>query len=235
MENQSPFDLNLAIQHWREDLDRSSAFQSENLNELESHLRDSIDTLRKGGLSDDEAFLIATRRVGNAQKLEREFGKVNVAAVQFDRFLWILVAIQLWFLVSSASIALISAALPGSADLSEVQPLGLAMVFAPIPIGVATVLIWRCLIWPMLSSAVRFQKLLHQPATVALTLFVLGALFTFVAAWALRTWYYPIVAHHIGYSHDVQMRLFFSRLPYLAFWSVVTFLIARKRVRRRAA
>ena len=107
MEDQTAFDLNLAVQRWREELARSSAFRTENLNELESHLRDSFDRLRTRELSDEEVFLIATRRLGNAQKLEREFGKMNNAAVGFDRFLWIFVAILLWFLVSSTSIALI--------------------------------------------------------------------------------------------------------------------------------
>ena len=48
MENQTAFDLNQAIQRWRENLANSPAFRSENLNELESHLRDSISTLETG-------------------------------------------------------------------------------------------------------------------------------------------------------------------------------------------
>lgn len=96
METQTPFDLNLAIQSWREELARSSAFRGENLNELESHLRDSIDRLRGRELSDEEAFLIATRRVGNTQRLEQEFGKVNCGNVWLARAMWMLIGIQIW-------------------------------------------------------------------------------------------------------------------------------------------
>lgn len=47
----------------------SLASGSENLNELESHLRDSIATLQTRGLSAEEGFLIATRRLGQGQEI----------------------------------------------------------------------------------------------------------------------------------------------------------------------
>src|SRR5690348_10086313 len=164
METQAAFDLNLAIQSWREELARSSAFRGENLNELESHLRDSIDRLRGRELSDEEAFLIATRRIGNVQKLQREFGKVNGTAIRFDRTLWLVVAIQLWLFASAVCTALVGAALQSATDRNEILPLVLAMVFWPIPIAVVTALAWRFVIWPKRGGTARFQNRLHQPA-----------------------------------------------------------------------
>jgi hypothetical protein len=96
METQTAFDLNLAIQRWREDLARSTAFQNENLNELESHLRDSIDRLRTSQLSAEEAFLIATRRIGPSRQLEAEFGKLNRGNLWLGRAMWMLIGIQVW-------------------------------------------------------------------------------------------------------------------------------------------
>ena len=64
MENQTEFDLNRAMATWRQQLGQSPAYREENLEELESHLRDSIATLAGKGLTDEEAFLVATRRVG---------------------------------------------------------------------------------------------------------------------------------------------------------------------------
>jgi len=49
MQNENPFDLNNAVQQWREKLAQAPAFQSENLNELESHLRDSVATCKAVG------------------------------------------------------------------------------------------------------------------------------------------------------------------------------------------
>ena len=77
MENPTPFDLNEAIRRWQKDLGASPAFCSDNLEELESHLRDSVRRLKVYGLSEEEAFLTAVRRIGERGLLEREFAKVS--------------------------------------------------------------------------------------------------------------------------------------------------------------
>ena len=100
MENTTSFDLNRAIQSWRESLGQSPAFQHENLNELESHLRDSVATLQTRGLDVEESFAIAVKRIGKGGVLEAEFGKVNGAAVWLDRLFWMLIGYQVWAFVS---------------------------------------------------------------------------------------------------------------------------------------
>ena len=77
MENASEFDLNIALSQWLERFGQSPQLKSENLKELESHVRDSVDQLQTRGLSPEESFLIATHRVGSPAKLEPEFAKVN--------------------------------------------------------------------------------------------------------------------------------------------------------------
>jgi hypothetical protein len=100
METSTLFDLNSAIQSWRETLAGSAAFRGENLNELESHLRDSVAGLQSRGLSMSEAFQIATRRVGTVAGLEAEFGKMNERAVWLDRVFWMLIGYQVWSCIS---------------------------------------------------------------------------------------------------------------------------------------
>src|SRR4051812_40709788 len=102
MEN-TPYDLEIAIENWRAELAQSPAFKQENLNELESHLRDSIARLQSAGLSREESFLIATRRIGQGGALEKEFGKMNRKAVWLQRVLWMLIGVQLWHLASGIS------------------------------------------------------------------------------------------------------------------------------------
>jgi hypothetical protein len=106
METPTPFDLNQAIQRWRDNLEQTPAFRTENLNELESHLRDSIATLQSKQLSTEETFLLATRRVGNTAALEAEFGKYNSSALWLDRALWIFVGVQFWLVAANASTCL---------------------------------------------------------------------------------------------------------------------------------
>lgn len=100
MEDATLLDLNRAIQQWRRNLAQSPAFRSENLAELESHLRDSIGALQARGLSAEESFLIAVRRMGGGAPLETEFGKVNGSAIWLDRLLWTLIGYQVWIFIS---------------------------------------------------------------------------------------------------------------------------------------
>ncbi len=100
MENPTSFDLNRAIQQWRETLAQSPAFRRENLDELEAHLRDSITALRAQDLSLQEAFLVAAKRIGKDHSLEAEFTKVNTSSVWLRRLLWMLIGIQVWGLAS---------------------------------------------------------------------------------------------------------------------------------------
>ncbi len=95
MENSGSFDLNVAIARWRQGLGASSAFRRDNLDELESHLRDTVQTLTTKGLDEEEAFLIAVRRLGYAEPLEREFAKVNSTQVWLVRAIWMLTGILL--------------------------------------------------------------------------------------------------------------------------------------------
>ena len=77
MENISEFDLNIALRQWLARFGQSPQIKVENLKELESHVRDSVVQLQCKGLSSEESFLVATHRVGNPEKLEPEFAKVN--------------------------------------------------------------------------------------------------------------------------------------------------------------
>jgi len=248
METETKFDLNLAIRRWRDDLARSTAFRSENLNELESHLRDSIDRLRTPQLSDEEAFLIATRRVGNTQRLEQEFGKVNGAAVWFDRCLWILVAVQLWAFNASASSTLLSVASPVCVSLNEFLPvIGLpkmsqdwlqmviAMIFSPIPIAFLAILVWCIFIWPKRKGMALVQKLLREPGKLALTLMLLCLATHLVAMFAVATWYYPTTFSNMGEARGLPWGWFLSRFPTAILWAGLTYFIARKKLRSSAA
>ena len=85
MENQTSFDLSGAIQEWRRNLAQSAAFRSADLDELEAHLRDAIPALEAAGLSSEESFLIASRRIGTRHTLESEFGKINAGRAWLNR------------------------------------------------------------------------------------------------------------------------------------------------------
>jgi hypothetical protein len=108
MENQTSFDLSVEIRSWREKLARSTSLSRASLDELESHLRDSALSLEKAGLSPEEAFLIATRRIGPATHLEAEFAKVEPRPPRFimdPRYLYGIAMILLVLLFAFATLA----------------------------------------------------------------------------------------------------------------------------------
>lgn len=84
------FDLENKICEWKLMIAESSSITQKNAMELESHLRDSIGDLVETGLSENEAFLIASLRLGAPDKLSTEFYKVNGRCVWKKRILWML-------------------------------------------------------------------------------------------------------------------------------------------------
>lgn len=63
------------IGEWRAYVTRSETVGEESIDELEGHLREQIDALRKAGLDDDEAFLVSVKRLGSVDGLSREFAR----------------------------------------------------------------------------------------------------------------------------------------------------------------
>jgi hypothetical protein len=63
------------IEAWRAHLRRSGTITSQDATELEDHLREQMTSLRADGLSEDEAFLVAVKRMGSVDALTREFAR----------------------------------------------------------------------------------------------------------------------------------------------------------------
>ena len=63
------------IAEWRTYVAKAAAVNGSDVDELEAHLRDQISELGAAGLSGDEAFLIAVKRMGDLDTLSREFAR----------------------------------------------------------------------------------------------------------------------------------------------------------------
>ncbi|HSK27054.1 MAG TPA: permease prefix domain 1-containing protein [Jiangellales bacterium] len=68
-------DLEAQIGQWRGYVLRHRAISGSDVEELEDHLRDQIGDLGRSGLSGDEAFLVAVRRLGGLDAVSREFAR----------------------------------------------------------------------------------------------------------------------------------------------------------------
>jgi hypothetical protein len=65
------------IAQWRTFLRRRQALHSSDVEELEGHLRDQLVALTEAGLTGDEAFLVAVKRMGSLDALSREFARAH--------------------------------------------------------------------------------------------------------------------------------------------------------------
>lgn len=151
MENPTPFDLNEAIRRWQHDLGASPAFCADNLEELASHLRASVHKLKTAGLSEEEAFFVAARRLGGLDELSSEFGKVNDGLVWRARLLWMvagavafLATINLANLAASASMVLCSRFLANGNTLGWIGGAGWNLVLAATVVLFHRVASGRC-------------------------------------------------------------------------------------------
>lgn len=71
------FNLDHAVAALRRALDQRSAFTTDDLDELESHLRDHVESLMKQGATSREAFEQATARLGALDDVEQAFRRVR--------------------------------------------------------------------------------------------------------------------------------------------------------------
>jgi hypothetical protein len=70
-----PFEEQIA--QWRSYVRRRQGLHGPDVEELEGHLRDQLAALTEAGLTGDEAFLVAVKRMGNLDALSREFARAH--------------------------------------------------------------------------------------------------------------------------------------------------------------
>jgi hypothetical protein len=111
MEHTTAFDLNTALGDWMGRLKQSPGFRQTDVVELESHIRDSVTQLQTQGLSAEESFMVATKRVGTAEKLETEFAKVHRSPklILINLLILAFFSVGCWFLWGLLKIATLTA------------------------------------------------------------------------------------------------------------------------------
>jgi hypothetical protein len=107
MESRAKFNLTQATVNWLLNLENYGDFDQEHLAELQNHLDDQIENLKHLGLSDEESFWIAAKRIGEPGLLKNEFGKVHDSNLSVKNITLMIQGILL-FLIGMKSIILLS-------------------------------------------------------------------------------------------------------------------------------
>lgn len=159
------FDLNTAIKNWRAALAAQPGFSDADLDELEDHLREEIGALEATGLSAEEGFLVACRRLGKPEDLSGEFAIADPERRRSFRLSWMITgALALLFLLLAAEV-LTNFGL-GTLDRipgDQFLPLrGMGMGWVSAGMKLAVLVIGGLLIWRLLAtdrSAHRLKRL----------------------------------------------------------------------------
>ena len=85
------FELNQAVAGWRQRMSGQPDIQDGDIDELEDHLRETVAELRGAGLNDEEAFLVASRRLGDPEALAGEFAAADPSLRRRLRLRWMVV------------------------------------------------------------------------------------------------------------------------------------------------
>ncbi len=77
------FDLNEKLIDWRTRFMVHDEFSDDQIEELESHLLESIEILRGKGLEEGEAFRRASENLGDAHTLRADYLKIDLNNLNF--------------------------------------------------------------------------------------------------------------------------------------------------------
>ena len=83
MGTRTEFDLDRHLANWRKQFLADSTFYSEEVEELENHVRDGVEHLVETGLSEEDAFYEAIDRLGSPETLRADYKRVRS---RWDRF-----------------------------------------------------------------------------------------------------------------------------------------------------
>lgn len=179
------FELNDAVASWRQRLARRADLGPDDLDELEDHLREATADLADTGLSVEEAFLVAARRLGDADALGHEFATADPRRRRGLRMRWLaLGGVVALALVAVSSMAARLTTFGGSPAfepplLTSTRLLHLMIQLTVV--AVAGMLVWRLLTGDRAARRIAHGGLAWVVRVLALVVFGGAALFVLLA------------------------------------------------------
>lgn len=98
MNNKTAFNLENEVNAWADTLKAKPDLTESDVEEMKSHLYDSIDALQEKGLNEKEAFVLARFRIGDSYELDEAYKEANQPVTQMRRSLLILAGVLVYFM-----------------------------------------------------------------------------------------------------------------------------------------
>jgi len=124
------------VENWKQQLLQHQTMTASDIDELQIHLLEEMDNLIVTGLNQEEAFLIASRRIGNPKDISCEFAKINNVVIWKNRFFWMIIGILILQIFSSCANFLARGGALIGCQLVGWNPLNTGIISAVIQITV---------------------------------------------------------------------------------------------------
>ena len=202
MGSKDMFDLEQAIKDWKQTFRPDNLIGSDERQEIETHLRESVDRLRGNGLSEQEAFAVGVHRLGCTGALEAEFAKNQPVTAWRTRLAWMLGGYLVFNICRSSAWAIAQLASAGMAFGGALPivagPAALA-VLASVWIGLLAIS-YRVIVHPKVLE-MRFTWKWAVAAGLALYLLPAGSVYGQLAQkWFRNEAWYGETGLWIGYG-----------------------------------
>lgn len=99
MKKHADFNLEKQVTIWHRHVNSQTSITTADAEELRTHLLDLIDDLKDKELDDEEAFLVASKRMGIGFDLADAYAEINKPVTQLRRSLIILAGVLAYFLL----------------------------------------------------------------------------------------------------------------------------------------
>lgn len=104
----SNFDLRQSVDNYIILIQNQGVLTGSDVKELTNHLLDATDELCKGGLSEEEAFIIASKRLGNEEILTQEYAKVNPSLSTNKVWSYLFIGFNLFYIIPSIVVMMLA-------------------------------------------------------------------------------------------------------------------------------
>ena len=104
----STFNLKQSVDSYINSIKNQGSITSSDAVELSAHLYDATDSLTKSGLSEEEAFIIACKRLGNEEVLTEEYSKVNPYVKMNKIWAYLIIGFNLFYSLPSLFLLCVS-------------------------------------------------------------------------------------------------------------------------------
>lgn len=212
------FQLEIAIENWKQQLLQHQTMTAADMEELQIHLLEEMDALTATGLNQEEAFLIASRRIGNPNDISCEFAKINHVVIWKNRFFWMIIGILILQMFSSCAVFLARGGALIGCQLIGWNPLNAGVISAAIQI---TVLL--CLFIAFYIAVVPLSLLRKIPKKTLIGIIIAATALNFFLSHAAGIGYNVLIARFYSVEQLGQFSLgcSYSAMGLSVLWPVV--------------